>query len=201
MVATDVCRVRETHLSILLFFGDHVLKLHKPLHFDFADFSTVSARAEDCRREVELNRRLAPDVYLGVAQIALESEILEHCVVMRRLPSERSLAHLVRSEPEFVWDNELLDADYWVIPKGDKNLDAGYSFIKWSVSPDVLSGFPKYIPYGPVTPAAAKAVAPEYAANLPTSPANVGNAFATDYSFWGDQGEDIRKRFTTWLAQ
>jgi putative spermidine/putrescine transport system substrate-binding protein len=102
---------------------------------------------------------------------------------------------------KIVWDNELLDADYWVIPKGDKNLDAGYSFIKWSVSPDVLSGFPKYIPYGPVTPAAAKAVAPEYAANLPTSPANVGNAFATDYSFWGDQGEDIRKRFTTWLAQ
>jgi putative spermidine/putrescine transport system substrate-binding protein len=102
---------------------------------------------------------------------------------------------------KIVWDNELLDADYWVIPKGAKNLDASYAFIKFSTSPDILSGFPKYIPYGPVPGAAAKAVAAEYAVNLPTSPANVGNAFATDYGFWGDQGEELRKRFNTWLAQ
>jgi putative spermidine/putrescine transport system substrate-binding protein len=102
---------------------------------------------------------------------------------------------------KIVWDNELLDADYWVIPKGAKNLDASYAFIKYSTSPDVLSNFPKYIQYGPVTGAAAKAVAAEYAVNLPTSPANVGTAFATDYGFWGDAGEDLRKRFTTWLAQ
>lgn len=102
---------------------------------------------------------------------------------------------------KIVWDNELLDADYWVIPKGAKNPDASYAFIKWSVSADVLSKFPMHIPYGPVTADAAKAVAPEYAANLPTSPANVGTAFATDYGFWGDNGEELRKRFTTWLAQ
>jgi aminoglycoside phosphotransferase family enzyme/predicted kinase len=107
MVPTDVCGVRETHVSILLFLGDRVFKLHKPLQFDFADFSTPAARAEDCRREVELNRRLAPDVYLGVAVVALEGEVLEHCVVMRRLPAERSLDHLVGLEPEPVWDHEL----------------------------------------------------------------------------------------------
>jgi len=98
--------VRETHVSILLFLGDRVFKLRKPLRFDFADFSTRSARAEDCRREVDLNRRLAPDVYLGVAEVTLEGEALEHCVVMRRLPAERSLAHLVR-EPESLWSVEL----------------------------------------------------------------------------------------------
>ena len=69
--------VRETHVSILLFLGDRVLKLRKPLRFDFADFSTLSARAEDCRREVELNRRLAPDVYLGVAEVIMGDETLE----------------------------------------------------------------------------------------------------------------------------
>src|SRR5665213_3663347 len=107
MVPTDVCGVRETHVSILLFLGDRVLKLHKPLRLDFVDFSTPSARAEDCRREVELNRRLAPDVYLGVAEVTMGGEILEHCVVMRRLPAEYSLDQLVRSEPEPVWDREL----------------------------------------------------------------------------------------------
>ncbi len=101
------CVVRETHVSILLFLGEHVLKLRKPLRFDFADFSTPAARAEDCRREVDLNRRLAPDVYLGVAEVAMGGEVLDHLVVMRRLPSERSLAHLVCSEPETVWGVEL----------------------------------------------------------------------------------------------
>ena len=107
MAPNNISDVRETHVSILLFLGDRVLKFHKPLRFDFADFSTPTARADDCRREVELNRRLAPDVYLGVAELTMGGEALEHCVVMRRLPAERSLDQLVRSKPESVWDGEL----------------------------------------------------------------------------------------------
>ena len=103
----DGCAVRETHISILLFLGEHVLKLRKPLRFDFADFSTLAARSEDCRREVHLNGRLAPDVYLGVADITMGGETLDHLVVMRRLPAERSLARLMCSEPESVWGVEL----------------------------------------------------------------------------------------------
>ena len=107
MGPTDVSGVQETHISILLFLGDHVFKLRKPVRLDFVDFSTAVGRAEDCRREVELNRRLAPDVYLGVGEIILGGETLEHCVVMRRLPAERSLAHLVGSNGELAWDREL----------------------------------------------------------------------------------------------
>ncbi len=99
--------VRETHVSVLVFLGDRVLKFRKPLRLDFADFSTPSARAEDCRREVELNRRLAPDVYRGVAEVTLGGATLDHCVVMRRLPAERSLSRLVGAEPESVWGVEL----------------------------------------------------------------------------------------------
>lgn len=103
---------------------------------------------------------------------------------------------------KIVWDNVLLDTDSWVIPKGAKNLDASYAFIRYTVQPDVLSTMSKYIPYGPVTHAAAAAVTPEYAANLPTSPQNnAETAFATDYAFWGDNGEELRRRFTNWLAQ
>jgi len=60
--------VVETHVSTLFFIGDRVYKLKKPVEMDFLDFSTLVARERACRREVELNRRLAPDVYLGVAQ-------------------------------------------------------------------------------------------------------------------------------------
>ena len=100
-----------------------------------------------------------------------------------------------------VWDHPLLDTDYWVIPRGAKNQAASYAFIKWTVQPDNLARMPAYIPYGPVTTAAAEAVPAQYAADLPTTPANGATAFATDYSFWGDQGEELRKRFTTWLGQ
>ncbi|MCX8005726.1 MAG: hypothetical protein N2688_12365 [Burkholderiaceae bacterium] len=46
-----------------------VLKLKKPVRYDFLDFSSLQARALYCREEVRLNRRLAPDVYLGVAPL------------------------------------------------------------------------------------------------------------------------------------
>ena len=100
-----------------------------------------------------------------------------------------------------VWDHPLLDTDYWVIPHGAKNQAASYAFIKWTVQPENLSRMPAYIPYGPVTAAATAAVPAKYAADLPTTPANGATAFATDYGFWGDQGEELRKRFTTWLGQ
>ncbi len=89
-------RLVETHISILVFVGDRVYKLRKPVHFDFLDFTDRTVRAADCRREVELNRRLAPDVYLGVADIVMDGEPIDHMVVMRALPDERRLATLVR---------------------------------------------------------------------------------------------------------
>ncbi len=89
--------VRETHVSTLFFSGDTVAKVRKPVRFDFADFSDLESRRLDCEREVTLNRRLAPDVYQGTATVTLEGEVLEHVVLMRRLPADRNLGHLVRS--------------------------------------------------------------------------------------------------------
>ncbi|HXW33566.1 MAG TPA: AAA family ATPase [Acidimicrobiales bacterium] len=87
--------VRETHISIVLLLDDRVLKIRKPVALDFLDFSTIEARARDCRREVELNSRLAPDVYLGAAEVILGADVIDHMVVMRRLPDERSLSHVI----------------------------------------------------------------------------------------------------------
>ena len=94
---TAPVRVVETHISVLLFFGDKVYKIHKPVHLDFVDFRDRTARAADCHREVELNRRLAPDVYLGVADLVMDGEPVDHMVVMRALPQGRQLASLLQS--------------------------------------------------------------------------------------------------------
>jgi uncharacterized protein len=88
----------ESHISWLLFTEDHVLKIKKPVTFDFLDLSTVEARREACHREVELNRRLAADVYEGVGTFTYPDGRQEPVVVMRRLPSDRRLSALIQSD-------------------------------------------------------------------------------------------------------
>ena len=100
-----------------------------------------------------------------------------------------------------VWDHEILDSNFWVIPKGARDMEASTAFIQFAVQPQTLAAITKYIPYGPVRRTAGQYVAPEDAANLPTSPKNMTGAITLDNAFWGDKGDEIRKRFTTWLAQ
>jgi uncharacterized protein len=88
--------VAETHCATVFFVGDRAYKLKKPVDLGFLDFSTREARLQACRREVELNRRLSPDVYLGVADVVGPGgEPCDHLVVMRRMPNERRLATLL----------------------------------------------------------------------------------------------------------
>src|SRR5581483_1610342 len=94
MTAGGPAGVAETHVSVLFFFGDKVYKIRKPVKYDFVDFSARSAREADCHRELQLNRRYAPDVYLGVYDIVAGSEPVEHALVMKRLPPERRLSTL-----------------------------------------------------------------------------------------------------------
>ena len=87
----------ETHISILIAIGDRLYKLKKPVSLGFLDFSDRQLREQACHREVRLNRRLAPDVYLGVADVVgVDGQPCDHLVVMRRMPAQRRLAALVR---------------------------------------------------------------------------------------------------------
>jgi aminoglycoside phosphotransferase family enzyme/predicted kinase len=89
--------ISETHISMLVFVGDRVYKFRKPVDLGYVDFRELGAREADCRREVELNRHFAPDVYLGVGHVTQPDGVSEPMVVMRRLPASRSLAALVAS--------------------------------------------------------------------------------------------------------
>ncbi|WP_410645032.1 AAA family ATPase [Amycolatopsis sp. lyj-346] len=89
--------VHETHIGAVFLVGDLAYKLKKPVDLGFLDFSTREARERVCHREVELNRRLAPDVYLGVADVTgPDGAVCDHLVVMRRMPEDRRLSTLVR---------------------------------------------------------------------------------------------------------
>ena len=91
-------KVAETHAAVVFLAADRACKLKKPVNLGFLDFSTVEARAAACAREVELNRKFAPDVYLGVAEIrGPDGRVCDHLVVMHRMPAARRLSTLVRS--------------------------------------------------------------------------------------------------------
>ncbi|MDA3038147.1 MAG: AAA family ATPase [Actinomycetota bacterium] len=63
----------------------------------FLDHSTATNRLADIDAELALNRRLAPDVYLGTADVTEGDAVVDRMLVMRRLPADRRLTALVNS--------------------------------------------------------------------------------------------------------
>lgn len=59
-------QVLETHISWVILTGESAYKLKKPVNLGFVDFTTLARRHHFCEEEVRLNRRLAPELYLGV---------------------------------------------------------------------------------------------------------------------------------------
>jgi len=89
--------VCETHTAIVFFAGDRAYKVKKPVDLGFLDYTTRAARQDACEREVALNRRFAPDVYMGLGEFSSpDAEAPEPLVVMRRMPTDRRLSRLIR---------------------------------------------------------------------------------------------------------
>ena len=90
--------LHETHSGVIVLMGQRALKFKKPVDLGFLDFTTVAKRREVCHREVELNRRLCPDVYEGVGDlVGPDGTVLDHVVLMRRMPEQSRLSTMVRS--------------------------------------------------------------------------------------------------------
>ncbi|MEV0895435.1 AAA family ATPase [Actinoplanes sp. NPDC049802] len=97
MTVLNQAEMLQTHSAVLVFFGDRAYKLKKPVDLGFVDYRRRADRFRACHREVRLNRRLAPDVYLGVADVLGPDGLpCDHMVLMRRMPAGRRLSTLVR---------------------------------------------------------------------------------------------------------
>lgn len=116
----------ETHMSWVFLAGDRAYKLKKPVVHPFLDYRTLDARRQDCEAEVELNRALAPGVYLGLETLVAAptgelslggaGQVVDWLVVMRRLDRERLLdRRIARGEATTAELDPLLDllADFY----------------------------------------------------------------------------------------
>lgn len=88
----------ETHISIVFLVADKAFKLKRAISFPYADFSTPPARLAFCLKEIELNGKTAPELYLGVRRITRDAsgllsldgtgDMVDAVVEMRRFPQE-----------------------------------------------------------------------------------------------------------------
>ncbi|ANW65041.1 hypothetical protein BCA37_16870 [Mycobacterium sp. djl-10] len=93
--------VRETHTGLVFLAGGFAYKAKKPIVTDFLDFRAADERERVCEREVLLNRRLAPQSYLGVGHfMSPDGTAPEPVVVMHRYHDRIRLRSMVeRGEP------------------------------------------------------------------------------------------------------
>lgn len=102
----------ETHISCIVLTGEFAYKIKKPVDLGFVDYTTLERRKRFCELEVKLNRRFAPDIYLGVVPIfktatgfrigdsCLEnmpkrmvgSSVFEYAVKMKQFPQDAIVA-------------------------------------------------------------------------------------------------------------
>ena len=99
----------ETHGALVFLAGERAWKIKRAVRFPYMDFSTLDKRKTACEREVEINRRLAPEIYLGLTAITLgpdgslqldgTGEIVEWAVHMRRFDQEALLSQIADAGP------------------------------------------------------------------------------------------------------
>ena len=101
--SVDAVELVETHISWVLLAGQFAYKIKKPVRLVFLDFSTLDLRHRYCLAELELNKRFAPDLYIGVVgigeglqglQMYPTSEPIEYAIKMRRFDEALRLDHV-----------------------------------------------------------------------------------------------------------
>lgn len=101
---TKAAKLIQTQMSWVLIAGDHVYKMKKPVNLGYVDYTTLEKRRFYCHREVELNRRLCPQNYLGVSTVNLyngtycidgKGKVVDYAVKMKTLPAEKMLDYIL----------------------------------------------------------------------------------------------------------
>jgi aminoglycoside phosphotransferase family enzyme/predicted kinase len=59
----------DTHGAVVFLCRERAYKLKRAVKFPYMDFSTERRRAAMCAAEIDVNRRSAPEIYLGVAPV------------------------------------------------------------------------------------------------------------------------------------
>lgn len=102
------CQIIETSLSWVILAGKYAYKIKKPLDLGYADFSTLEKRKYYCALEITLNKRLAPQLYLGIVPITGTmshpkvggvGEAIEYAIQMQAFEQDALLRNFIKANP------------------------------------------------------------------------------------------------------
>jgi uncharacterized protein len=71
---SDATERHDTHISVIILSGNRAYKLKRAVRFPYLDFSTADLRRVACERELQLDRRTAPSLYIAVRRITREAD-------------------------------------------------------------------------------------------------------------------------------
>lgn len=101
----ETIKVIETNVSYVFLTGPYAYKLKKTIKFGkVVDYSTLEKRYDACLKEIKLNKRLCPELYLEVVPInsdlrlSDEGEIVDYLVKMKELPQKALLSEQINDE-------------------------------------------------------------------------------------------------------
>ncbi|WP_026988165.1 AAA family ATPase [Fodinicurvata fenggangensis] len=102
---SDTVRHVTTHVAHVFLTESRAWKMKRAVAYSFLDFTDIEAREEVCRREIELNRRTAPEIYLDVHSITRRADgglefdgdgpVMEWVIEMRRFDEDQMFDHLI----------------------------------------------------------------------------------------------------------
>ena len=105
---TDPVETIETHISRIFLAGDRAYKMKRDVKLPYADFSTPELRLATCRKELELNSRTAPELYLRVRRITRKAggefefdgdgELVDAVVEMKRFDQSALLDRMAQAD-------------------------------------------------------------------------------------------------------
>lgn len=97
--------LKTTHISWVMLTDNYAFKIKRPVNYTFLDFSSVEKRKLFCHEEVRLNKRLAPDMYLGVIAVTSEmaggekaDEVIDYAVQMKRMDNGLEMDNLLAED-------------------------------------------------------------------------------------------------------
>jgi putative spermidine/putrescine transport system substrate-binding protein len=154
----------------------------------------------DIERALKSLENIRPQIFWWTsggqaAQILIDGDIAAEMCWNGRLYEPK----LGGAPVDFHFNQELLVADAFVVPRGAKNKKTSMEFIAFCMQPERQAAFSMAIPYGPTNQKALALIDPKRQAVLPSAPENLERGVFQNFDWWAENGQKTAERFNSWI--
>lgn len=106
-----------------------------------------------------------------------------------------------------IWDGQVVEEEWFVIPKGTPKLEAAKAFLRHAAQPEQQALQAKWITYGPMRKSALEIIEtgepwfntgkPVWP-HLPTTTARLNRSIISDPAWWARRSDELTERFAAW---